>query len=99
MKPKHTSTPWKFIDGGNSADSCIQDATGVFIGNISLKENAARIVHCVNMHDELVTALKDLEFNCRMVTAFVPHVMLEQAVERARTLLAHVEAVAKKGAE
>lgn len=63
MKTKHTPTPWKF-DGESIND--LQGNTVAFprSGGFmpghrdeNLRANAAHIVKCVNLHDELVDAL------------------------------------------
>lgn len=66
MNAKHTPTPWHVVEINNGKDIQI-DSEKLHICNITRygmavgiheQENAKRIIHCVNMHDELVEALK-----------------------------------------
>lgn len=57
----HTPTPWT----QDVMDILNEDGTQIattsyagFLGNYSDEDNAAHIVRCVNLHDELVEALK-----------------------------------------
>lgn len=55
----HTPTPWKdpnVID--NEGFHAIVTTIGKIICTVFQKENAAHIIKCVNMHDELVEALQ-----------------------------------------
>ncbi len=90
---KPSKRPWAIHKGTNE----IQDADGdLMCSFIGLDDtDAAYLAHCVNMHDELVEALRTLEFNARMAATFVPHVLLKGAIERADTILKHIDAVAK----
>lgn len=57
-KPNHTPTPWKYeheeLLGANDFVIAVFDERECFEDRI----NARHIVHCVNMHDELVEALR-----------------------------------------
>lgn len=59
---KHTPTPWVHKDGEvyEENDFKIFDAYNSDFLYEEDKANAAHIVKCVNMHDELVEALRDL---------------------------------------
>ena len=60
---KHTPTPWKYQDikteYDNRAVIMVENETEL-IARLVKVSNAAYIVHCVNMHEELVEALKYL---------------------------------------
>jgi len=59
MTSKHTPTPWQ--DTGTNGDGfqVIKDAEDCLVAYVFPPEaNAARIVRCVNTHDELVAALE-----------------------------------------
>jgi len=68
MTKEHTPTPWKIIDYVNAISEPsvrIEGANGDTVADDEpyypqpiTPENAAHIVKCVNMHDELVEALK-----------------------------------------
>ncbi len=59
---KHTPTPWDHINGvytqENGYFSMVQTPDGC-VAYVFDKEDAAHIVKCVNMHDELVEAISD----------------------------------------
>lgn len=73
MKPKHTPTPWQIgaekpcaiysktarIKVGETAPYAITDSPAIPLANSDeeMEANAAHIVKCVNLHDELVEAL------------------------------------------
>ncbi len=57
---EHTPTPWVVCDLQNSFtgyDIAEQDSDGEFIACDVIHTDAKHIVHCVNIHDELVDAL------------------------------------------
>lgn len=73
MNAKHTPTPWKIVNPYKSVT--MQDAPykHCAFGNGDClfecygdqKEfNASHIVHCVNLHDELVECLRRLRMHC-----------------------------------
>jgi N-dimethylarginine dimethylaminohydrolase len=62
MTKEHTPTPWDKLNGVFTPEdgyfSMIQTPDKC-IANVFEEANAAHIVKCVNMHDELVEALKE----------------------------------------
>lgn len=58
---KHTSIslglPWRVINTGRKLSSAIVDNDGLGIAKEIHPEDAAHIVHCVNMYEELVDLL------------------------------------------
>ncbi len=64
MTKEHTPTPWKVGYLGREIVSSVDTS----VGKAYWKQDAAHIVKCVNMHDELVEALKRVaesgEFSC-----------------------------------
>lgn len=57
---KHTPTPW---DTMGSLVIRVEGPTSYMVARASSSEDAAHIVKCVNMHDELVEALKKIANN------------------------------------
>lgn len=59
---KHTPTPWVSVGGCiETVDDTLND--GFYIATVygaDYAANAAHIVKCVNMHDELVATIKEL---------------------------------------
>ena len=61
MTNKHT--PWVFSTNINDTgdkpfeEACIEDSNGEIVGFFRDIDKAKHIVHCVNLHDELVEAL------------------------------------------
>lgn len=70
---KHTPTPWHYTPGNPMVYGASTDSKGggrqevalareVYMNRSERETNAAHIVKCVNLHDELVEALKDALF-------------------------------------
>lgn len=63
-KREHTKTPWHYQENADAYTHIIRGENDVYILGLSQKyggtdeANARHIVHCVNMHDELVEALR-----------------------------------------
>lgn len=63
----HSPEPWTIGDDGELRDAtrmCLESKTddGTYLG--LTREDMERIVHCVNMHDELVAALQTMLNEC-----------------------------------
>lgn len=107
-KTQHTPTPWKVRQAYLNGEPCNYTIhTGMTtIAGCSYDEqgeaNASRIVKCVNAHDELVAALRELlssfdelrkEYPCDLFNE--PDSSGFQNAERATALLAKLEGGAK----
>ena len=66
---KHSPTPWQYghtdtplgaqiVDGDGEAVACTSMRSGLGKPDPERKANGEHIVHCVNMHDDLVAAIK-----------------------------------------
>lgn len=61
MTEKHAQTPWKRSDDNGIVDKENYELATCYSGSVEEDiANARHIVHCVNMHTELVEALKGL---------------------------------------
>lgn len=58
---KHTPTPWNV--GGTMGDTTYLGAGEKSLGSVRSRTDAAHIVRCVNLHDELVATL-ELALEC-----------------------------------
>lgn len=93
---EHTKGIWKLDQYGDVVHSCNGQVfvTGFALScgprNKEAEANARHIVHCVNNHERLVEAVKELiESSCFMRDEYSD---MDDAVDSARTLLAQLEA-------
>ena len=73
MKTKHTPTPWAASQhhegyivplSSSPFPNCEVIATAYSCYGNNRDENRKKIVHCVNLHDELVECLRRLRMHC-----------------------------------
>ena len=90
---KHSPVPWTVELDGDHKDTRVKADKGLISVAIcgpwtcvASRLNAAHIVHCVNLHDELVEALKACENYCNEDTSGS-----YMALTAARTVLAKAE--------
>lgn len=94
-KASYTQTPWNYIVGKTlihiETDASNRAGAGIHLCSLPKHKeaNAAHIVHCVNLHDELVAALEAL------VTAFDADIDRIPGRDLLEWLLAHRESLSR----
>jgi hypothetical protein len=78
--PKHTPTPWRVGDAGFTVAPC------------KSKANAAHIVKCVNLHDELVDFALEVQRIVKEKPSALVEVYLKDLFEDKKDLLTRAKA-------
>lgn len=89
MTTKHTPTPWEVFDTLDSDDDDVLPVIELRHGNsyvatVNDMPDADHIVRCVNVHDELVAALRELSAACEYVAPIAGAVATKSTVKHLR---------------
>jgi hypothetical protein len=91
--PKHTPTPWRVGDAGFTVFGPKTDQPSpVTIAPCKSKANAAHIVKCVNLHDELVDFALEVQRIVKEKPSALVEVYLKDLFEDKKDLLTRAKA-------